>query len=180
MENIAVFCGSSKGTDEIFEQEARKLGETLARNNMNVIYGGASIGLMNAVATAALENGGEVIGIIPNFLDNLEITKKECSQIIYTETMHERKIKMFEICDGIIVLPGGFGTLDELFEALTLSQLKIMNIPIGILNTADFYTPLINMLDVMEEKGFLRKKSRQKLIIGNTIDDLLEKMTKLI
>ncbi|MDR1897514.1 MAG: TIGR00730 family Rossman fold protein [Prevotellaceae bacterium] len=178
MKNVAIFCASSTGNDEIYVREAKKLGEVLALKGINLIYGGASIGLMNVIASAALDCGGTVTGIIPRFLDKMEITKLNCTEIIYTDTMSERKTKMFEISDGIIALPGGFGTLDELFEALTLSQLQFYNAPVGMLNIDGFYDCLLKLLDNMTEKGFIWEKNRNKLIVSSSIEDLLEKMTK--
>jgi uncharacterized protein (TIGR00730 family) len=178
MKNIAVFCASSSGLKNIYRSEAKKLGEMLANEGLGLVYGGASRGLMNVVADAVLQKGGNVIGVITRHLADKEITKNECTEIIYTSTMHERKIKMLEIADAVAVLPGGFGTLDEMFEALTLAQLKLFNAPIGLLNTEGYYDLLIGLLDSMVEKGFLKKRNRNKLIISFTADDLIEKIVK--
>lgn len=178
--NIAVFCASSAGLDEIYAKEAEKLGELLANEGFGLVYGGASVGLMNVVAGAVLRNGGKVTGVIPALLVELEIVKNECTEIIYTSTMYERKVRMFEISDAVIVLPGGFGTLDEMFEALTLSQLKLFDAPIGLLNTNGFYDSLIDLLDNMVEKGFLKKENKDKLIISSSVNDLFEKIINRI
>jgi uncharacterized protein (TIGR00730 family) len=179
MKNIAVFCASSTGLKDIYVNEARKLGETMANEGFRLVYGGASRGLMNVVADAVLQNGGKVTGVIPRLLADLEITKSECTEIIYTSTMHERKIKMFELADAVVILPGGFGTLDEMFEALTLSQLKLFNAPIGLLNTDGYYNLLIELLDNMVEKGFLEKKNKDKLIISSSVNDLIGKIVNI-
>jgi uncharacterized protein (TIGR00730 family) len=133
---------------------------------------------MNIVADAVLQNGGEVTGVIPRLLVDMEITKNECTEIIYTSSMHERKVRMFEIADAVVVLPGGFGTLDELFEALTLSQLNLFNAPVGLLNTGGYYDLLIELLNNMVEKGFLEKKNKDKLIVSSSVNDLIGKIVK--
>jgi uncharacterized protein (TIGR00730 family) len=178
MKNVAVFCASSEGFEEVYRNEARKLGEKLANEGLVLVYGGAARGLMNIVADAVLQKGGKVIGVITQLLADKEITKNECTEIICTSTMHERKIRMLELADAVVVLPGGFGTLDEMFEALTLSQLKLFDAPIGLLNTNGYYDSLIELLDNMVKKGFLQKRNRKKLIISSSVDDLIEKIVK--
>ncbi|MDR0726352.1 MAG: TIGR00730 family Rossman fold protein [Prevotellaceae bacterium] len=178
MKNVAVFCASSTGLEDIYINEARKLGEKLADEGLVLVYGGAARGLMNVVADAVLQKGGKVTGVITRMLADKEITKNECTEIIYTSTMHERKARMLEIADAIAVLPGGFGTLDEMFEALTLSQLEIFDVPIGLLNTNGYYDSLIALLDNMVEKGFLQKQNRNKLIISSSVEDLIKKIVK--
>jgi uncharacterized protein (TIGR00730 family) len=178
MKKIAVFCASSTGLDEIYRNEAKKLGEKLVDEGLGLVYGGASRGLMNVVAEAVLQKGGNVIGVITRLLADKEITKTECSEIIYTSTMHERKVRMLEIADAVVALPGGFGTLDEMFEALTLSQLDILNVPIGLLNTKGYYDLLIELLDRMVNSGFLQKTNRNKLIVSSSVDDLIKKIVK--
>ncbi|MDR2027414.1 MAG: TIGR00730 family Rossman fold protein [Prevotellaceae bacterium] len=180
MKNVAVFCASSRGVEEVYRSEAGKLGEKLVSEGLGLVYGGASRGLMNIVADAVLRKGGKVTGVITRLLADKEITKNECTEIIYTPTMHERKVKMLELADAVAVLPGGFGTLDEMFEALTLSQLKLFNAPVGLLNTAGYYDLLIGMLDNMAEKGFLQKRNRKKLIVSSSVDELIETIIKYI
>ena len=119
MKRITVFCGSSSGTEEIYTAQAILLGQTLADRNIELVYGGANVGLMGAVADGVLNNGGKVIGVLPNFLRSKEIAHPQLTELILVDTMHERKTKMNDLCDGVIALPGGFGTLDELFEMLT-------------------------------------------------------------
>ncbi|MDR1339261.1 MAG: TIGR00730 family Rossman fold protein [Prevotellaceae bacterium] len=179
MKNIAVFCASSPGQNGIYASEAKKLGEILADKGLGLVYGGASRGLMNVVADAVLQNGGKVTGIIPRMLDDLEITKNECTEIIYTSTMYERKVRMFEIADAVIILPGGFGTLDEMFEALTLSQLGLFEAPLGLLNTNGYYDLLAGFMDNMVREGFLKRENKDMLAICSSPEDLIEKIIKI-
>jgi len=139
MNAIVVFCGSSPGKEEIYKSKAEQLGQTLAEENITLIYGGASVGLMGAVANGVLKNQGKAIGVIPEFLNTKEVAHTQLSELIQVESMHERKTKMSELCDGVIALPGGFGTLEELFEMLTWAQLGLHQKPIGILNVNGFY-----------------------------------------
>ena len=176
MKRITVFCGSSFGTDKDFEEQAYLLGKTLALQGLDLVYGGAKVGLMGAVANGAMENGGKVIGVLPKFLGSKEIAHDGLTELIIVETMHERKTKMSELCDGVIALPGGFGTLEELFEIVTWAQLGLHSKPIGILNTNGFYDQLIDMIQTMVDKGFLKSVNQQMLLSANTISELLEKM----
>ncbi|MFM2191045.1 MAG: hypothetical protein RLZZ118_2 [Bacteroidota bacterium] len=179
MKRITVFCGSSNGTKKEYREQAYYLGKTLAIKNIGLVYGGARIGLMGAVADGALANGGEVIGVIPDFLQTKEIAHDSLSQLIVTATMHERKTKMNELCDGVIALPGGFGTIEELFEMLTWAQLALHQKPIGILNTDGYFNHLIAFVQHQLDEQFIKPFHQHLLIVGNTVDDLLEKM-KLI
>jgi hypothetical protein len=179
MKRITVFCGSSNGTKKEYIKQAYHLGKTLAIKNIGLVYGGARIGLMGAVADGALANGGEVIGVIPDFLQTKEIAHDSLSQLIVTATMHERKTKMNELCDGVIALPGGFGTIEELFEMLTWAQLALHQKPIGILNTDGYFNHLIAFVQHQLDEQFIKPFHQHLLIVGNTVDDLLEKM-KLI
>lgn len=176
MNGITVFCGSSSGTNRTFEIKAKELGQKLATENIHLIYGGANVGLMAAVADGALEKSGTVIGVLPKFLKTKEIAHDKLTKLILVETMHERKTKMNELSDGIIALPGGFGTLEELFEMLTWGQLGLHKKPIGILNVDGFYNKLIDFLDTMVEKGFLKNLNRNMVLISHDIDNLLNKM----
>ena len=146
MKRIAVYCGSSPGTNVFYKSQALAVGKTLAKNKFGLVYGGAKIGLMGAVADGVLKSGGEVIGVLPIFLQSKEVAHENLTELILVKTMHERKTKMNELCDGVIALPGGFGTLEELFEMLTWSQLGLHKKPIGLLNTKGFYNPLITLL----------------------------------
>ncbi len=176
MNRVTVFCGSSIGTDKKFEIKAKELGQKLAIENIELVYGGANIGLMGAVANGVLAESGTVIGILPNFLKAKEIAHEALTELIIVDTMHERKKKMHDLCDGIIALPGGFGTLEEFFEMLTWGQLGLHKKPMGILNVNGFYNELINFLDTMVEKGFLKERDRKMVLISDNIDGLLSKM----
>jgi len=176
MKNITVFCGSSFGTDEIFREQAELLGKTLGKQNIGLVYGGANVGLMGAVADGALSENGTVIGVLPNFLRSKEIAHLGLTELIVVESMHERKTKMNDLCDGVIALPGGFGTLEELFEMLTWSQLGLHKKPIAILNVNGFYDSLIQLTETMVEKGLLKDANQKMLLVSDNIDDLLEKM----
>lgn len=176
MKNITVFCGSSFGTDEIFREQAALLGKTLAKQNLGLVYGGANVGLMGAVADGALSEKGTVIGVLPNFLRSKEIAHLGLTELILVESMHERKTKMNELCDGVIALPGGFGTLEELFEMITWAQLGLHKKPIAVLNINGFYDSLIELLQTMTEKGLLKEANQKMLLVSDNIDDLLEKM----
>jgi uncharacterized protein (TIGR00730 family) len=176
MKRITVFCGSSFGTEAIYEQQAILLGKTLAAQNIDLVYGGANVGLMGAVADGALSGGGKVFGVLPNFLQQKEIAHTQLTELILVETMHERKTKMDELSDGVIALPGGFGTMEEFFEMLTWAQLGLHKKPIAILNINGFYDDLISLLQTMVNKGFLKEVNQKMLLISDDITDLLEQM----
>jgi len=176
MKRVTVFCGSSFGTDEIFKAQAILLGNKLAEENIGLVYGGANVGLMGAVADGVLEKGGEVFGVLPNFLRSKEIAHDHLTELFLVETMHERKTKMNELCDGVIALPGGFGTLEEFFEMLTWAQLGLHKKPIAILNIDGFYDSLITFIQTTVDKGFLKQVNQDMLIISDNIEDLLNKM----
>jgi len=176
MKWITVFCGSSSGTEEIYTQQATLLGQTLASQNIGLVYGGANIGLMGAVANGALQSGGKVIGVLPRFLQTKEIAHTGLTQLVVTETMHERKTKMSELCDGVIALPGGYGTMEELFEMLTWAQLGLHKKPIGLLNVAGFYDSLIALVQNIVQKGLLKEVNRKMLLIDSDINSLLAQM----
>ena len=176
MKRVTVFCGSSFGTDEIFKTQAILLGNKLAEENIGLVYGGANVGLMGAVADGVLEKGGEVFGVLPNFLRSKEIAHDHLTELFLVETMHERKTKMNELCDGVIALPGGFGTLEEFFEMLTWAQLGLHKKPIAILNIDGFYDSLITFIQTTVDKGFLKQMNQDMLIVSDNIEDLLDKM----
>jgi len=177
---VTVFCGSSSGTDEIYKSQATLLGQTLAKQNIELVYGGANVGLMGSVADGVLSNGGKVIGVLPNFLKSKEIAHQHLTELILVETMHERKTKMNELCDGVIALPGGFGTLEEFFEMLTWAQLGLHKKPIAILNIDGFYDSLTILVQTMVDKGFLKEVNQQMLLVSDNIDELLEKMENYV
>lgn len=177
MKRISVFCGSSFGDDSIYLDQAIKLGEILALKGIELVYGGANVGLMGAVADGALSKGGKVIGVLPHFLQTKEIAHLGLTELILVESMHERKTKMNELCDGVIALPGGFGTMEELFEMLTWAQLGLHKKPIGILNVNGYYNFLNALSDVMVEKGFLKQVNRTMLLTSDSVENLLDQMT---
>jgi len=178
MKSIAVFCGSSKGHNGTYHEEARSLGRSIASLGMRLIYGGGKVGLMGELADETLRSGGEVVGVIPGFLNVKEVAHDGLSELIIVETMHQRKARIHELSDGFVALPGGFGTLDELFESLTWGQLGIHRKPVGLLNVNGFYTPLVALLDQMVVEGFLNKENRS-LVLEETPppEKLLERMT---
>lgn len=176
MKSITVFCGSSFGTEEIYKEQAYLVGKTFAKENIRLIYGGANVGLMGAVADGVIENEGEAIGVLPHFLQSKEIAHTKLTELILVETMHERKTKMNELSDGVIVLPGGYGTLEEFFEMITWAQLGLHKKPIAILNINGFYDDLIKLVQTMVDKGFLKQINQEMLLMSDTIDELLEKM----
>lgn len=176
MKNITVFCGSSFGSNDIYKEQASLLGRTLAQQDIQLVYGGADVGLMGAVADGALQEGGKVIGVLPYFLQSKEIAHKNLTELILVESMHERKTKMNELCDGVIVLPGGYGTLEEFFEMITWAQLGLHQKPIAVLNIDGFYDDLIKLVQTMVDKGFLKQVNRDMLLMSDNIDELLEKM----
>lgn len=176
MKSITVFCGSSFGTEEIYKDQAVLLGQTLAKQNIKLIYGGANVGLMGAVADGVLNAGGEAIGVLPDFLRSKEIAHLGLTELIFVESMHERKTKMNDLCEGVIALPGGFGTLEELFEMLTWAQLGLHKKPIAILNINGFYDSLIELTKTMVEKGLLKDVNQKMLLVSDNIDDLLNQM----
>lgn len=173
MKRIAVFCGSSNGASELYIQGAKALGKELAKRNISLVYGGASVGVMGAVADAVLESGGHVIGVMPTFLEEREISHKNLSELIVVESMHERKAKMAELVDGFITLPGGPGTLEEFFEIFTWAQLGLHQKPCGLLNINDYYTPLISLFNHMTKEQFLQEKYRSMALVDTEPQGLL-------
>ncbi|GAB1759874.1 TIGR00730 family Rossman fold protein [Priestia megaterium] len=174
MKRIAVFCGSSNGASDLYIQGAKALGKELAKRNISLVYGGASVGVMGAVADAVLEAGGHVIGVMPTFLEEREISHKNLSELIVVESMHERKAKMAELVDGFITLPGGPGTLEEFFEIFTWAQLGLHQKPCGLLNINDYYTPLISLFNHMTEEQFLQEKYRSMALVDTEPQGLLD------
>jgi len=176
MKSIAVFCGSRKGNNPVYEQDTYDLGKRLAEANITLVYGGGGIGLMNVLANAVLEHGGKVIGVIPHFFNEKEVAHSAISEMICVESMSDRKTKIAAISDGFIALPGGIGTLDELFEMLVYSQLNLHNKPVGILNTNRFYNPLLSQLKKMKSEDFLYDIHHDMLFVEQSPQKLLEKM----
>lgn len=155
LKSICVYCGSNAGSQPLFKEAAIQLGELLAREGIRLVYGGGSIGLMGALAKTVLQNGGEVTGVIPDFLKEQEVMLEEAHELIVTQDMHERKRTMFEKADAFIALPGGIGTLEELVEMLTWAQLGRHDKPMLLLNLGQFWTPLVELLDHMRDLGFI-------------------------
>jgi len=176
MKRISVFCGSSVGFDKIFAEQASLLGKTLAQKNIGLVYGGSNVGLMRELANAVLEYHGEVIGVMPHFMKDKELAHKSLSRLEIVDTMQERKVRMYELSDGAIALPGGFGTLDELFELLTWGQLGLHRKPVALLNTGGYYNHLLSFLENMVAQGFLHETSRALLLVHDDIDSLLNLM----
>lgn len=176
MKSIAVFCGSSQGNDKQIIEESYQLGKTLAHQNITLVYGAAKIGIMGKVAQGVIDHKGNVIGIIPVFLKTKEIVHTKLHELIITENMHSRKVVMYDKSDGFIIIPGGFGTMDEFFEITTWGQLGLHTKPIGILNTNGYYDALIAQCQLMVERGFLKQENLDAVVIDTTIDGLLEKM----
>ena len=176
MKRIAVYCGSSLGAHEIYKEQAIALGKFLAKNNITLIYGGASVGIMGTIADTILSEGGEVIGVIPTLLEQREIAHKGLTQLIRVETMHERKAKMMELADGFIALPGGPGTLEEFFEVFTWNQIGILQKPCGVLNISGYYNKLIELFDHMVREKFLQERSRNVFYVDDNYEQLIHKM----
>lgn len=180
MKSVTIFCGSSNGSDPVYRSRAVSLGRILANEGIEVIYGGAKVGLMGAVADAVLSAGGKVTGIIPRFLRSKEIAHEGLTKLVMVESMHERKTQMHEMSDGIIALPGGFGTLEELFEMLTWAQLGLHKKPIGLLDINGFYDHLKLLLKNMVANGFLKEINYNMLLISDDTNDLLGKMKSYV
>ena len=176
MKSIVVYCGSNPGSNPVYKEVARELGEKFAKREIRLIYGGGNMGLMGAVADAVMTNGGQVTGVIPNFLAELEVAHETLTELHFVETMHERKFKMVQFAKGVIALPGGYGTFDELFEILAWRQLRLYEGPVGVLNVNGFYDLLLQQMDRMVSDGFLRAENRELLIVSDSIDELLAKI----
>lgn len=178
MKKICVFCGSSKGKHPIYKEAAVTLGKLMAENDITLVYGGGGIGLMGEIANAVMNNNGRVIGVIPRFLAEKELGHQQISELILTDSMHQRKQKMAELADGFIALPGGFGTLEELCEILTWVQLSIIEKPIAVLNTDGFFDSLLSLFDNMVDQGFLKKSNQEILLQAKTPSEIIEAMLK--
>ncbi|MCA3694188.1 TIGR00730 family Rossman fold protein [Aquidulcibacter sp.] len=176
MKRVCVFCGSSSGASPLFEQDARFLGQALAAADIELVYGGASVGLMGAVANACLKAGGRVIGILPKALEAKEIAHKELTRLHIVDSMHERKAMMADMSDGFIALPGGLGTIEELFEIWTWGQLGYHGKPFAIYNTLAYYDQLLRFLDHAVEAQLVKAVHREMLIVATDATSLLERM----
>ncbi|MFV8368699.1 TIGR00730 family Rossman fold protein [Flavobacterium sp. LB2R40] len=176
MKRITVFCGSSFGNEKNHELQAIVLGQTMAKKHIDLVYGGAKVGLMGAVADGVLSENGNVFGVLPRFLMSKEVAHDNLTELIIVESMHERKTKMNELSDGVIALPGGFGTLEEFFEMLTWGQLGLHKKPIGILNVDGFYDLLLKFIQKMVDNGFLKEINQKMILVSDDAEELLNKM----
>jgi uncharacterized protein (TIGR00730 family) len=173
---ICVFCGSSCGANPAYKRAAEDLGQLLARRNIGLVYGGGCIGLMGALADAALQAGGEVIGVIPDSLMRREVGHRGVTRLHVVETMHQRKALMADLADAFIALPGGYGTLEEFCEIVTWSQLGIQQKPCGLLNVERYWDGLLGMLEHSVHEGFLRPENRELVLVASTPEQLLERL----
>src|SRR5690606_28742088 len=171
-----VFCASGPGFDGTLVRAAEEVARVFVERGITLVYGGGRVGLMGAVAAAVMDNGGQVIGVIPQFLNSKEIGHSEITQLIEVDTMHERKAKMNALCDAVIAMPGGFGTMEELFEMTTWGQLGLHKKPIGILNVDGFYDHLIAFIQHMVDTGLLKEENQRMIMYSDKIEDLLEQM----
>lgn len=176
MNRIVVFCGSSLGFNSIYKEAAIELGNYFARHGIVLVYGGGKIGMMGAIADTILAKKAKVIGVIPKLLEKEEVVHAGVEEMIVCKKMSDRKVIMSKLIDGYITLPGGFGTLDELFEALTLNQLQIEQKPVGILNINGYFDATLQQLDKMAEEGFLKPQNKALLIVADNIPELMDKM----
>ena len=172
MKSICVYCGSNAGARPVYAERAVALGQRIAREGLTLVYGGGNVGLMGTVADAALQAGGEVIGVIPEQLVGWEVAHQGLTRLEVVANMHERKMRMFDLADAFVALPGGFGTLDEMFEMLTWRQLGIGDKPCAFLDIDGFYAPLVAMIDRMVEERFLHPEQRHDLWHGDDMDAL--------
>ncbi|SFK90264.1 LOG family protein [Lysobacter sp. cf310] len=173
MKSLCVYCGSNSGSQPIYTERAMALGQRMARDGIALVYGGGNVGLMGVVADAVLEAGGEAIGVIPEQLVNWEVAHRGLTKLEVVGSMHERKARMFDLADAFVALPGGFGTLDEMFEMLTWRQLGIGDKPCAFLDVEGFYSPLMAMLDRMVAERFLHADQRRDLWHGDDLDAML-------
>lgn len=171
--SLTVFCGSKKGNNPVYSQHAAELGKMLAQNNITLVYGGGSKGIMGVLADAMMENGGSVTGVIPKILVEWEHQHEGITELLVAEDMHARKKKMYDLCDAALILPGGFGTMDELFEMVTWNQLSIHNKPIFILNSEGFYDHLITHIQQLQKNGFLHEPIDKRMKFFTAPEELL-------
>jgi len=175
MKRICVYCGSNPGSKPVFRQSGRELGRELAKRGLGLVYGGASIGVMGAVADGVLEAGGSAIGVLPHFFSTKEIAHRDLDELIIVNSMHERKAKMSELSDGFIALPGGWGTIEEIFEMLTWAQLGHHAKPCGLLNIDSYYNELSDFLEKAIEHQFVKEEYRPMMMIEDAAPQLLDR-----
>ena len=174
--NVAVFCASANGINPVYRDAATELGVALAKQNIGIIYGGANVGLMQALAEASLTEGARVIGVIPEVLVDLEVAHRGLTELHVTTTMHTRKEMMGKLADAFLILPGGFGTFEEMFEVLAWQTLKLHQKPIVLLNINGFYDKLLDFLDHCVAEGLLKQKNRDNLFVANSVADALDQL----
>lgn len=173
LQSIAVYCGARSGHNPIYEQEAYTLGTRLAARSITLVYGGGNVGLMKHVADGCLAHGGTVIGVIPKMLQDLELAHPDIQTLYTTQSMQERKMMMAQLAEGFIAMPGGFGTMEEMFEVLTLTQLNYHEKPVGLLNIQGYYDPLLEWIAQSHERGFISKNHSGLLQSSSNSDSLL-------
>jgi hypothetical protein len=171
---VTVFCGSKPGNDPAFVSTADNLGKLLAEKGVTIVYGGGNKGIMGTIANASLGAGGKVIGIIPKILIEWEAQHTGLTELIVTDSMHSRKLLLYDKCDAAIILPGGMGTMDELFEMLTWNNLGIHEKKVFVLNTNGYYKALIQLLDTMDQQGFMYDNWRSRLIVCDTVANIID------
>lgn len=176
MKSIAVFCGSSEGASPVYKECAIQLGKELAARDLRLIYGGATVGLMGAVADSVMQAGGQVIGVLPHFLKQREIEHTRLTELIMVDSMHERKLKMSDLADGFIALPGGPGTMEEYFEIFTWAQLGLHQKPCGLLNVNHYYDPLISLFGNMAREQFMQEKHHAIMLNDTTPEGILRQL----
>lgn len=176
MKRIAVYCGSATPADPVYIEAARAIGTALAERGIGIVYGGGRLGLMGAIADSALAAGGEVIGVIPEALVSAEVAHRGCTALHTVANMHERKARFTDLADGFLTIPGGVGTMDELWEAVSWAQLGYHEKPVGLLNVAGYFDHLIAFMKTMAETGFVRPQHHGIVIVGDRLDDLLDRM----
>ncbi|HEX5448791.1 MAG TPA: TIGR00730 family Rossman fold protein [Gaiellaceae bacterium] len=179
MQRVCVFCGASSGRNPAYLESARAFGATVAERGLGLVYGGGRVGLMGGVADGALAAGGEVIGVIPQELVDRELAHPGLSELRVVATLHERKSTMAELADAFVALPGGFGTLDELMEQLTWSQLGLHAKPVGLLDVADYWRPLIALARHATEEGFVREADLEAIVVGGDGAAVLDRLARL-
>lgn len=180
LSRLAIYCGAATPADPRYIELARDVGAELARRGIGVVYGGGRLGLMGALAQGALAEGGEVIGVIPHAMVEREFANHDCTQLITVDTMHERKAQFTDLADGFITLPGGLGTMDELFEALSWAQIGYHENPVGLLNAFGFYDGLIEFVNRMADTGFVRATHREILQVADSLPELLGKLASYV
>lgn len=178
--SLCVLCGSREGTDPVYRDAAIRLGRLIAEQNVRLVYGGGSIGLMGIIADAVLSAGGEVVGVIPDFLIRYEIGHHDLTDLVITGSMHDRKRRMFEMADAFVVLPGGLGTLDETFELITWRQLRLHDSPIVVLDVEGYWAPLLKLIDATIAAGFADPATTELFMVARTPEEVLQTLAGVV